>query len=233
MTTTPWIEAALAFWHSRAGQYLGEYAQDKSLGGAYPMDTAKGTVKPNRIGAGTAGLIVIDWNNAIVVGPLRTQDMPKLAGSGVKVLASSPDYSLRKGLMDWVLSPDRVFPLLAITPGYGHSKSALRLSYSRTEIALCSPGKTMIFDGEKVTSARDALLPMGKEGRKWRSASRLRLAKSNGDYLAMSGGQRERFETQLKESNEQFPESLWLPEPGTPEYEALGESLIDRPSFPL
>lgn len=228
-----WIYAAAELWHARIGRHLGDYDKMRSLGGAYPMLTAKGVVRKNRIGAGTAAAVLIDGNEAIVVGPLSLPDLPALARSTVKVVQASPEYSLRKAVLAWTLDPKRVFPLLAVVPGKASSMSALRLSYSRRDIALCSPGKTLVFDGEKVAQARDRLLAMGKDGRLWKGASEVRQQIADGSLAHMPPSAKNQLLARYAQLRMQFPDDLWLPGRGSEEFEALGEALIDRPALPL
>jgi len=228
-----WVEAAAELWHARIGRHLGDYDKMRSLGGAYPMLTAKGVVRKNRIGAGTAAAVLIDGHEAIVIGPLSLPDIPTLAASPVRVMQASPEYSLRKAILAWTLDERRVFPMLAVVPGKASSMSALRLSYSRRDIAVCSPGKTLVFDGEKVVAARDRLLAMGKEGRLWKAASEARQKVSDGSLVHLPLHAKNQILARFAQLRVQFPDDFWLPSQGTEEFEALGEALIDRPALPI
>lgn len=234
MKTSFEVREAVHFWHERLGRHLGGGSAFASLGAAYPMQTAKGPVRRLRIGSGAEAAILIDGRDAIVVENLSVADIGGLQDSPVTVMRNTGATSLRRGVMDWALDPARIYPLLVILPGKASALASLRMSHMSSEVSLCAPGATQTFDANKVRHARDALLAMGKDGRKWRAASQIRASLRHGAYRRAGGIAANKALAELARMKSLFPPSLWLPSQGEPEYEALGAALIEaRPGLPI
>lgn len=227
-------KAANIFWHERLGRFLGGQDALTSLGATYPVQTKSGAIKPMRIGAGSTSAILIDGKNAIAVEALATERIKGLNGSGVVVKKVEAEFSLTRGIMNWVLDPSREYPMLVLMPGKASSRATLRLSHLPTEIAICSPGAPLVFDGVRVRTARDIISAMGSNGRKWKLASSARARVSSGDYLRDDSHSANEALEVLVTMNETFPTDIWLPTEGDPEFEALGMALIEsKPGLPL
>jgi hypothetical protein len=222
------------FWHERVGRYLGGANAATSLGFVYPMHTAKGAIRPNRIGAGAPSAVAIDGVGAVIIEALAVDSIPGLVDAPVKVMRGSPEFSLRRGVMDWALDPARVFPLLVLLPGKASARASLKLSRLPTSLAVCSPGGALVFDSLRVRAARDAIAAMGTAGRKWRAASSIRAQVESGSYLSEPAYVGNKLLESLAQVNLSFPPSMWLPADGEPEFDALGEALIEsKPGLPI
>lgn len=217
-------EAAL-LWHERIGRHLGQYEPMLSAGGAYPILNKYGVVKLNRIGAGTASAILIDANGANLVERIHAPSIEKFNESGVCLIRYTKDYSLIRGVMDWVLDARRAFPMLIGLPTKAHIVHSLRLSHVDEEVCICSPKGTKAFNARKVRAARDFLVDNDIKGVKWQNASDLRLLVSSGDYSKNPLTANKTLDAYAK-SLQTLPLSVWLPIRNTPDFEALSNAMI-------
>lgn len=225
-----YAQEAVLFWHERIGRYLGSFGPMESIMGKYLKRTSKGEISGSRIGAdGPPGIkvsaILIDALGANLVDKL---DGPSIAGfdkSPVNLVRNSSDFSLLRGMMDWMLDTRRVFPMLIAMPTKADVTSSLRLSKVDEEVCICSPGSTMVFNARKVRAARDYLLEKNIPGTKWRKACDLRLLVSSGDYSKNPLTANKTLDAYAK-SLETLPLSVWLPIRNTPDFEALSNAMI-------
>lgn len=234
MHLSPEAVQAAHFWHERIGRWLGSQDPIKSIGATYPMRTAAGPVKPNRIGAGAPGAILIDGNDAIIVERLAVQSIASLQGAPVRVMNGDPARSLRKGVMNWLLDPRRAYPMLVAMPGKASVLSALRLSRVPNQVFVCEPGSTIGFDAVRVREAREqVLLRSPANPAQWRAAVRLRSQVSHPSFAGLSATSKNQCLKKYAQLLEAFPLDVWLPSQGSAEYWALGESLIVKDALNL
>lgn len=228
MRLSPETLQAVNVWHERIGRWIGAHDAAKSIGGAYPMRTSSGRVKPNRIGAGAPSAILIDANDAIVVERLDVASIASLDGAPVRVMSGHPG-SLRKGVMSWLLDPRRVYPMLVVMPGKASVLSALRLSRVPNQVFVCEPGSTIAFDAVKVLKARDQVLARSPDDlAQWRKATRLRSQVSQPSFAGESASAKNHLLKKYAESLQVFPLDVWLPQEGSAEHWALSEALIAK-----
>jgi len=220
---------AMKFWHERIGRFMGDAEWDKSISCAYPLITKNG-VKPQRIGSGAPAAIMIDQRESILIERIAPEHP---VDASVRIVNSfdMKKYSLIKTVLEWMVSRDRIYPMLAMLPTKRGIAPFMSLSVMESCASLIAPGDVLTFDVDRMRNTRDELLSLDKP-HDWREAARLRAEVENMPIDADSIERNGVMKKYLKIS-QSIPESVWLPKPGTSDYDVLGKLMIQKDAMPL
>lgn len=228
-------EKAGMFWHERIGRHLTTQGWDRSLTLTYPCRNSSGKPKPMRLGIcrtsavmvdATSGVLVDKLNLAAIEG-LRAPDCDFYYGENIKGVTN-----VAKAQINWALDEGRVYPLLLIRPSPKGPYECLTLSYTPQQITVCIPTGNYSFAVEPVRRARDYILSHDLT-RKWTQVARLRKAVSRNEHLLLSAQLANKVMTDYAKACELIPLDVYLPEPGTGEYQALSEALAEKPAVDI
>lgn len=227
-------EAAEAahIWHERIGRFLTGLDWRLSIGASYPglkVKDGKQMQSMRRLGSGMSG-IMIDANDAVLADDIDLTRVPLLdqqACTFKYAEAKAKTFSLTKSQINWALDTRRVFPLFLLRPEKKGAMPCLRLSHTPDQIVVCRPSGSFEFSQVKVRTARDAIVKLGLE-RKWATAAHLRQTISTGEHLSRGENYQNKLLADHAKFLELLPLSFWLPQPGTGDYLALNEALLDR-----
>lgn len=239
---------AAQLWHERIGRFISSAGSPASLKAAYPSykdkkpskgnaadagsdaeEASSGKRVLNRLGICGASFVMIDAKTAILLDRI---DLNRIEAktSCANFLYGETVHKVENGAkaqINWALETARVYPMLLVRPSIADCVKSLRISHTEDQVVVCSANDSFSFDPKKVRVARDYILERGLQ-KKWREAARLRETIGNGEHV---GGNREnKLLADHAAMLELFPLSVWLPEVGSGDQQALADALAEKPS---
>lgn len=229
------IEEAASFWHERIGRHLTTQTWERSLSLSYPCINGSGKPQPMRLGVCRASAVMIDAQGGVLIDKLDLPANKGLAapdcdfhyGENVKGVTNKD-----KAQINWALDESRVYPLLLIRPALKSPYECLTLSHTPHQITVCIPAGNYSFAAEPVRRARDYILAHDL-AKKWAQVARLRQAVRRNEHLTLSTQLANKVMADYAKASEIIPLDVYLPEPGTGEYLALGEALAEKPAVDI
>jgi hypothetical protein len=229
------IESAAKLWHLMVGRFITTAEWSKSLEAAYRCMKSSGGECVMRLGGCKASAIMVDAQSAVLIDKLKIDCLDGLGHADcdfVYAENTTKVTSIVKTQINWALDSSRVFPLLLLRPGLKSPMECIALSHTPAQIIVCIPAGNFSFDSSIVRSARDFILANGLEKR-WSEASRVRQQMELNEHEKLPLDQKNRLIKKHASLIELIPLSVDLPKPGTGEYRALSECLMDKPEVSL
>lgn len=242
-------EVACDFWHEHAGRFMSSATKDTSFGKTYPMHIKNG-VGAQRMGTAGGVLLLLEAGNSTVLGGFVWDKLPgTVASPGFKLITDfdSEAYSLSGSMMDWLLAPNRTYPILAaLLRGQRSCKESLALTYTPERTILVSPEYSrdhLVFNARQVRQAREAIRAAGLKAAQWKQVAQVRAAMRSPEDPALLAtlkltGKDDLVVSKLlaqlyAEACALLPETHWLPDPGSSEFTALSLATSDKATVNL
>lgn len=229
------IEEAGSLWHERIGRHLTTQTWERSLLLSYPCFNGSGKPQPMRLGVCRASAVMVDAKGGVLVDKLDLAAIPGLKepdcdfhyGENVKGVTN-----VAKAQINWALDENRAFPLLLVRPALKSPYECLTLSHTPHQITVCIPAGNYSFAAAPVRAARDYIRAHDLS-KKWAQVARLRQAVRRNEHLTLSTQLANKVMADYAKACELIPLDVYLPDPGTGEYLALGEALAEKPGVDI